>query len=65
MNNKEIIGWKDIKKNNTIQKDYICPFCGNETLCIPIGSVKVGLFKIEYYTEYSCDRCGCIWRIKK
>ena len=36
-----------------------------ETLCIPIESIKQGVFKIEHYTEYTCDNCGCIWRIKR
>lgn len=62
---KEIIGWKDIEEDNITEKDNICPFCKNETLCIPIESIKQGVFKIEHYTEYTCDNCGCIWRIKR
>ena len=58
---KEIIGWK----SNIIEKDNICPHCGNETLCIPIGVQNKGIFgKISHFTEYTCNKCGCIWRVK-
>ena len=62
---KKIIGWKDIEQDNIIEKDNIYPFCKNETLCIPIEIYNEGIFrKISRFTEYTCDKCGCIWRVK-
>ena len=62
-NAKKIIGFKALEEKQ--EKDCVCPYCGNETSCIPIGSIYQGLFKDKYYIEYTCDKCGCMWRVKQ
>lgn len=45
-------------------KDDLCPICQQKTLYISIETEK-GFFKKEKYTQYVCDKCGCVWKVKE
>lgn len=60
MGTKEIIGFKTEEKNF----DSICPNCNKESLCIPIRGVNTGFFKYEIHDYYTCEHCGCKWRVQ-
>jgi DNA-directed RNA polymerase subunit RPC12/RpoP len=60
---KEIIGFK----LKTINNDYndICPYCHSRTFFMPIGiEMNEGFLGLKAVRklEYTCDKCGCIWR---
>ena len=60
---KEILGFKREIKND----DSVCPNCGWE-LNLPIRVEKDSGFlnyKIEYWDEYTCEKCKMQWRIKQ
>lgn len=67
MSYKKIVGFEN-KKEHSIN-DNICPNCNhrNSTLNFPIEiEVNEGFLGLYHkrYLEYTCDKCGCIWRIE-
>lgn len=59
---KQIIGFKSNIKND----NDICPNCNHRTFRFPLGvEIDKGFlgFKHESYLEYTCDKCGCIWKV--
>lgn len=56
MSKKFIIGYKPKIKND----DHMCPNCGKPCLGL---SYQRGFFKVKTVTEYSCNKCGCCWKI--
>lgn len=60
MSIKEIIGFKE----KEIDNDSICPNCKCDNICIPIRSVETSFFKYNIYDYYTCNKCGCQWRVR-
>lgn len=61
MSQKEIVGFENrhLKETN----NDICPNCNHRTMRIPIGITIQKNFFSERKIEYTCDKCGCVWRV--